>query len=274
MQNVFPPQSRDIFPAADTATGTAMQRETILLITSTIAPAPGTSDLKITDPAARLVEYCKAFDFYLGLLEAGVVGRIVYADNSGHPLDALAALAAARGLSSRVEFLSFRAEPMTQYGRFYLEMRLIDTAFRLSQVLDREKEQVIWKVTGRYLVQNLARIIRTAPAGFDLYVNCRDRPVRKLDFYVVGFRSRSYGDLMGRDLDRYRVERPSGEILLREQIDHGDFPGRKIVPRLRVTPMVTAGRRGNDGASYWDAKGIAKYVARRVASRIAPWLWV
>lgn len=252
-----------------------MQRpETILLITSTIAPAPGTFALTVTDPAQRLAEYCAAFRFYLGLLDRGLVDSIVYADNSGHPLDALQAIAAGRGLSDRVEFLSFRSDTPPQNSRYYLEMRLIETAFARSERLDPGRDQTVWKVTGRYLVQNIARIIATAPAEADLYVNCRDHPVHTLDFFLVAFRAPRFAALLLGDLDRYRVREPAGEILLRQKIDAGAFAGLRVVPRFRVTPRVTAGRRGSDGARYAGARGTANYLLRSAVNALLPRLWI
>jgi hypothetical protein len=252
-----------------------MQRtDTILLITSTIAPAPDTFALKVIDPVSRLAEYCTALRFYLNLLDRGLVDHIVYADNSGHPLTELQAIVDQRGHAARVEFLSFGSTADSRYGRYFLEMNLIDTAFGLSKILSTKTDQVIWKVTGRYVVQNIARIIATAPRGFDLYVNCRNRPMRFLDFYLVAFRSRTYPQLLGREIEAYRATGLSGEIILRNRIDDGTFGGMKIVPRFRTPPRLTAGRRGYDGAEYSGAKESLKYLARSLANRLLPWLWI
>lgn len=252
----------------------AAQRPVILLITSTIAPASGALLLKVTDPVSRLAEYCAALDTYLALLDRGLVDHIVYADNSGYPLDALQAIVGRRGHAERVEFLSFRSGDDPQAGRYYLEMQLIDTAFRISQVLDVDQDQRIWKVTGRYIIGNIARIIATAPPEFDLYVNCRNYPMRFLDFYIVAFGSQTYPRLLGRDIGLYTAGELSGEIILRERIDAGVFEGMAIIPRFRQPPRLTAGRRGYDGASYASGKEMVKYMIRRVACTVTPWLWL
>jgi hypothetical protein len=249
------------------------RRRVILLITSTIAPAAGTTLLKVTDPVSRLAEYCAAFSAYIDLLDRGVVDHIVYADNSGHPLDELKAIARDRGHMDSLEFLSFRAEENPTSGRYYLEMRLIDTVFQISDVLSVDLDQTVWKVTGRYIVGNISQIITSAPPVFDLYVNCRNYPMRFLDFFLVGFRSHTYPRLLGRDIDLYKTSSLSGEIILRNQIDAGAFQGFTIIPRFRKPPKLTAGRRGYDGASYASKKEVAKYAVRRVARVLTPWLW-
>ena len=252
----------------------ARHRSDVLLITSTIAPAADVFLLSVKDPASRLDEYCAALEVYLGLLDRGLVERIVYADNSGRPLDRLAAIAARRGHADQVEFVSFTAEPGAAHSRYYLEMRLIETAFRLSTVLRTAGDRRIWKVTGRYIVGNIAEIITTAPEAFDLYVNCRNHPERLLDFFVVAFRSRSFHDLLGRDLEDFSARNPPGERVLRDKIDAGVFAGMTIVPRLVVTPNLTGGRRGWDGAAYGARRGRLRYLARVLANRIVPGLWV
>ena len=251
-----------------------MRKRRVLLITSTIAPTRGGVGLRVTDVRSRLDEYRQAFAFYVQLLAKGTVDRIVYADNSGHPLDDLRAIAEGAGQSAHVEFLSLRSCAEPSWGRYGQEMDLIDAVFQRSGVIGVDSDALIWKITGRYVVANIARIIEDAPETFDLYVNCRNLPMRFLDFFLVAFQAGAYKRILARDPTIYRSGSLSGEIVLRRRIDEGGFSDSVIVPRFRHVPRVTGGRRGSDGGSYSSLRESAKYVVRRLGRVLAPWVWI
>lgn len=244
----------------------------ILLATSTIAPKSDTFLLKVIDPADRLAQYEKALRFYLGLINVGVIQEIVYADNSGYPLDTLQAIAAESGHGDRVEFISYTATLDPNNSRYYLEVHLINEAMQRSKRLAAaDPETVIWKVTGRYLLANAAAIIRSYPPEADLYINLRNRPYETLDFYFVGFRQGSYHQHIGRDFADFAGTQ-NGEDVLRRKIDAG-FEGVQVAPRFRVTPRLK-GIRGFDGSKYGGLSDTTKYYARRVTNRLLPGLWI
>ena len=251
-----------------------MPEKRVLLITSTIAPKRGNVGLKVVDAESRLGEYCHAFAFYVQLLAKGTVDHIVYADNSGHTLDDLRAIAAKAGQSERVEFLTLSSGADPSWGRYGQEMDLIDRVFDRSGVIGADSDALIWKITGRYVVANIARIIEDAPKTFDLYVNCRNRPTRFLDFFLVAFQARAYPRIFGRDPAIYRAGSLSGEIVLRRRIDEGGFADSVIVQRFRHVPRLVAGRRGYDGGSFRAPREVAKYLVRRAARIFAPWVWI
>jgi hypothetical protein len=246
--------------------------QNILLVTSTIQPATGTFMLKVVDAQTRLAQYRDAFDVYLGMLAGGVFDRIVYMDNSGYPLDTLRRQAAARGQADRVEFLSYTQTLPAENSRYYLEMDLIDHAMRMSAVLHADPEAVIWKVTGRYIVSNAAKIVKSWPDGADLYINLRNHPYKTLDFYFFGFRCGSYGDHIGRDRADFAGTR-NGEDILREKIDDQTFGQTRVVKRLRHTPRLL-GIRGFDGARYGGWKDRMKYELRRLSNTVVPGFWI
>lgn len=243
-----------------------------LFMTATIAPAANTYLLKVTDPRERLDQYKESLGFYVSQLKAGVFDRIVFVDNSGRPLDELEEVADAAGASSQVEFVSYQSSIEPIYSRFYLEMNLIVQAMARSAFLRSDSCEVIWKVTGRYIVRNIAGIVRNRPPAFDLYVNMRNFPERALDFYLVAFPRAQFEAHLGRDIDSYESVR-HGEIILREKIETGEFGDMKIVKRFTRTPRLL-GVRGFDGARYGGAADTAKYLIRAAANRTCPWLWI
>lgn len=244
----------------------------ILLMTSTIAPKAGTFALKRADPADRLADYVKALAFYASETRRGVFDALVYADNSGHSLGALREAVAKIGVSDKVEFVSYEADVPAEFSRYYLEANLLVEAMNRSAVLREAGAAAIWKVTGRYIVENVGEIVRTQPADFDLYLNLRNNPERVVDFFLAAFRRDAFWKTIGRDLEEYR-SKEAGEKILRRKIDGGAFGSLKIVPRLARTPKVF-GVRGFDGASYGGLKHQAKFYLRAAANRALPWLWI
>jgi hypothetical protein len=137
----------------------------ILLLTSTIRPKANQPQLKLADPAERLKDYRKALEFYVRLVEAGTLDKIVYADNSGEDLRCLSSHFPA----DRIEWISnYDLDYDSSYHRGYGEFRLVDHAFSSSRTLaSLAPEDRVWKVTGRYIVKNLSTVMALSPRRFD-----------------------------------------------------------------------------------------------------------
>ncbi|MEM8772098.1 MAG: hypothetical protein AAGD92_10660 [Pseudomonadota bacterium] len=249
-----------------------MTTNNILVLTSTIAPQSGVHALARANPEDRLADYLKALDFYLPLLAAGIFHRAAYIDNSGHSLDAIAEKAEALGVADRLELVSYASDIPPNYSRYYLEANLLLEGFRRSKTLAEAGDSALWKVTGRYIVKNLARIIATQPDNFDLYLNLRNLPYRVVDFYLIGAKPSALKALLSYELESYR-SKEDGEVLLRQKIDSGAFDQLKISPRMRATPQLS-GVRGFDSAVYDSPQNALKHKLRSAANMIAPWLWI
>ncbi|HWJ69896.1 MAG TPA: hypothetical protein VNS79_07610 [Sphingobium sp.] len=239
-------------------------------MTSTIAPAVGAFLLRHNDPHKRLEDYREAMSFYVSLLQADIVDQLVYADNSGHDLAALRQIALEAGVLDRCEFISFHTPAVADVSRYYLEINLLNEAIARSQFLAQDDVD-IWKVTGRYLIPNAARIIQRAPAA-DLYINCRNRPEWTIDFFIVRFTKAVFRTLLFARIEEFRTIR-TGEDILRERIDAFRDPDLKIIPRFNETPRVV-GTRGYDGARYEGPKGFAKYLLRSWSNKLLPQVWI
>jgi hypothetical protein len=164
----------------------------ILLMTATVTPhnAP---NLARTDPAARLKDYDDALGFYLGLIDRPLHG-IVFVENSDSDVTTLRQLVASRGLTERVEFLcNYGVHLYSEKGRAHGEFKLLDYAMTTSiMVLEAGVNHVVWKITGRYMVKNLASIIASAPRAFDAYVDMKDHPRRWMDMRLMAWTSTGY----------------------------------------------------------------------------------
>ena len=242
----------------------------ILLMTSTIAPARDTFLLNHSDAKSRLEDYKEALAFYSVLIKDKIIDKIVYADNSGYDLADIRQIASDVGILDQCEFVSFNTPAVPNVNRYYLEINLVNEAFEKSQFLALD-DAVIWKVTGRYIIPNVAEIIQRAPAA-DLYINFRNRPERTLDFFIVRFTRKAFEKLLFNQVEDFKNIR-TGEDILRERLDALQGSDLVIIRRFNETPRVV-GKRGYDGARYESRAGYAKYVLRVWANKLLPQVWI
>ncbi len=153
----------------------------VLLLTACIAPKPGIANqLRRNDPGTRLRDYAAGLRFWMEYPDDRIRG-IVFADNSGQPLDALRALVNAHNPAGRpVEFHAFdhpAPVPNLSYG--------FNEAFLVSETIDQSAllaESVHFgKVTGRYRFPDLSRLLNRLPSDYRAAVDttgCRPWPWR------------------------------------------------------------------------------------------------
>jgi len=252
----------------------------VLLMTATIIPKRGVPNLVRTDPDVRRRDYEEAFRFYASLLGTSL-DFIIFAENSGADLGSLERLAQEIGVGGRVEFLSFDglAYP-PEYDRGYGEFLLVDYAMQNSRILqenDTGSDLLIWKVTGRYRIDNLARMISRRPETFELYCNFRNHSRRVVDMYLMAWTRRGYDLFLKGVYQKLNVTLPNvapgthPEELLRNILD-GNLKLGKVVRRFAVTPRVS-GVRGGDNKGY-GTDNLWKYRLRNASRQLLPWLWI
>jgi hypothetical protein len=247
----------------------------ILLLTATVTPPRGSPLLARTDPAVRRRDYEAALAFYLKLL-GGCLDYIVFAENSNSDISSLRVLAERSGWGDRVEFIVFDGlDHPPACGRGYGEFKLVDYAMRHSRTIaEMQGAATVWKVTGRYIVRNLGLIIQRSPDSFDLYCNCRNRPLRWVDMYLqawseAGYRRVIRGRYPELNEDGAKV---SAEVRFRDWVDAAP-PAVTVARRFTVTPLVE-GARGLDNQSYSWGNQLWKYYLRSALRSTVPWLWV
>jgi hypothetical protein len=246
----------------------------IALITSTIAPDPGVIGLQRANARDRLDDYIKGLTFYCQCLSQNVFQKLVYVDNSGYRLDELMEIAKDWKVSSHVEFISYKSDVSPKNGRFYLELNLINHAIKTSAFLNENNDDVIWKVTGRYLIKNVRSILQQCQKlpRCDLYVNCRNYPSAWADFYLVGFNAAAYRMVFSANLQMYEGDN-NGEAILRSYLDSEAISNLKILRRLPSVPRII-GVRGYDGARYGGMVDSAKFFARSAFNAVLPGFWI
>lgn len=221
-------------------------KQNIILLTSTIQPKPNQPDLLLVDPQIRLQDYTRALKFYSEQLKNGVVQKIVFVDNSSYDL---AELQKQFGHPD-IEFISFYGLDYDEsYHRGYGEFQLIDYAFLNSQVLSHlDDESVVWKISGRYIVKNLACVVNASPKSFDLYVTTRKRWV---EMSVMAWRKKGYQNVIKGLCEHFKGGFPP-EIILADILKSKTPKDIKILFAFVWQPYLVA-RKGTD-ASYYDGK--------------------
>jgi hypothetical protein len=225
----------------------------ILLLTSTIKPKSDQPQLKLTDPQSRLEDYRNALAFYSNALKEGTIDRIVFVDNSGYDLKSLKESFP----STQIEWLSFYGlDYPPAYHRGYGEFALIDYAFANSDTLRAlSPDDVIWKVTGRYIVKNLKRVICYAPKQFNLYCDIKKHWV---DMGVMAWRFAGYKQLIEGVSENFKTEM-APELILARLIREQSKSGGIVTTFLWLPLMI--GRRGTDGGHFQGKFTYLKFLA-------------
>ena len=255
----------------------------ILLLSATVTPPSQVPNLVLTDPQIRLFDYERALAFYQSLIGKGV-DYIVLAENSNADISRLRELVNRSGLSNRVELISFYGlDYPSSYGKGYGEFKLVDYAMSNSRILNAAKpEVVIWKVTGRYVVKNLAQIIRQRPRQFDIYCNFRlgltksiPKPslLRWMDLFLLAWTAAGYDSVIKNIYPDLRADHHGeAEVRFRELLEQAS-PHVNVVNRYTTVPFID-GFRGFDGQNYSQGLNLWKYYSRCVAQRLMPWAWL
>ena len=250
----------------------------ILLLTATVRPPEGAIGLARTDVDLRKQDYLEAMRFYLGEIERGTFQKIVLVDNSNTPLDFLQELVDARGAGDRVELIRYDGlDYPPEAGRTYGEFKLVDEAYQLSRVLQAAgDEDVVWKITGRYTVHNIGKLVSRRPPQSDLYCNARTIPSRYLDLYCIAWNGRGYRKFIQGIYPRLGVSDttvPGENLFFGLLFDRQADLDIEVKPRFNVTPFVT-GIRGFTNTGFNVGSDRRKFYLRVALRRVAPWIWV
>ncbi len=242
----------------------------ILLMTATITP-DNARNLARTDPATRLKDYDEALGFYLGLIDRPLHG-IVFVENSDSDVTTLRQLVASRGLTDRVEFLcNYGVHLYSEKGRAHGEFKLLDYGMTASRmVIAAGMSHVVWKITGRYRVNNLASMIASAPRDFDAYVDMKDHPRPWMDMRLMAWTSPGYDRIFRGVADD--LDTRTHEMHMRDYVPKR-AQGARLVPRFTKEPFID-GVRGWDNGNYSKGKELLKCYVRSAGRVFAPWYWI
>lgn len=256
-----------------------------LLLTACIAPKPAIAALlHRSDPEIRLRDYAESLRFWLNLRDPRV-GAIVFADNSGYPLDTLRAIADAetRPGSPTVEFHSFdypAPSPLFSYG--HPEMLLVNETLDRSLAIARLPYFV--KVTGRYRFPDFSRLLDHLPVDYQVAVDSTGAALwpfsKKTNFishFALGFFRRDfYREHLGDIPNRMRPAPPWNRMQFVEPMIYDTLyplrhrPGVIMRWPHNCEPLGV----GANGHDYRDRRRRAVAFVRAVARKITPRWWI
>lgn len=258
-----------------------MKIKNILLLTATITPKTGVPNLKRTNPEQRLNDYAKALEFYVTQIDQCCDG-ILFVENSNSDISKLKRIAEVQNKADKVEFIVFDGlDYPPHYDRGYGEFKLLDYGMTHSSLLKEAVADkiVVWKFTGRYIIQNIAQVISRQPKQFDLYCNCRNYPKHWVDTYFMAWTPQGYETCLRDVYHRLKTNVPgipkgiAAEELLRSWLDQRFVKEHaNVVRRFRVTPALE-GIRGADNSGY-ASDNLWKYYFRSAISKLIPWVWI
>jgi hypothetical protein len=137
-------------------------------------------------------------------------------------------------------------------------------------VMEAGMNHVVWKITGRYMVKNLASIIASAPRGFDAYVDMKDHPRRWMDMRLMAWTSPGYDRIFRGVADD--LDSRTHEIHMRDYLPKR-AQGARLVPRFAKEPLID-GVRGWDNGNYSKGRELLKCYVRSAGRVLAPWYWM
>ncbi len=248
---------------------------TVLLLTASVNPnnMPGA----VSSPSGRLSDYVKAFSFYVRNFPR--IGKIVFADNSGWPLDAVREAGLDNPHRKKLEFLSMDENSYPrEFGKGFGEHKLISAALEHSSLI--RGSGYVAKMTGRIFLINMDKLLDRIAPSVDISCDLRDHAFYELlglpfcgrycdtrfivfrpDFFMEHLRGLAsdhrHGNF-GLEVNYYKVIKPlevSDKVSCRFQIE----------PRFR-------GLAGHGNKNYSGAKEIAKQTARGITRRFFPGL--
>ena len=246
----------------------------ILLLTATVTPPQDAAQLQRVDPVLRMQDYAAALEFYLKQMKRGVLSSVVFSDNSNSDLKVLCELVEKYNLVGQVEFISFDGlDYPPAYGRGFGEFKMVDYVMSNSRLIrEAGLSANVWKITGRYILENIEDVIRSKPPGAQFYCNCRNLPKYWIDLYVLCWNINYYEQFVrGAYLDlREDERRGSAEPAFRRRLE-SKINTLPIVKRFATVPLLQ-GYRGLDNKNYREM-GV-KLLMRRLALILMPWLWI
>jgi hypothetical protein len=112
----------------------------------------------------------------------------------------------------------------------------------------------VWKVTGRYIVENLRNVIRFAPKEFDLYCATNGRWT---EMSVMAWTRQGHAKLLLGVWELFTTGM-APELILAPRLAHSTRADCRIISVFSWPPLIV-GRRGTDGANFTGWKSRWKF---------------
>lgn len=141
-----------------------MRNDTFLLLNAAIQVKTTDATLR-NDSAVRLNDYKQALKKWL--TKQSLVTSIVFAENTGYPLDDLKRIVKDNNpYNKEVEFISFVAPQEQLFDKGYAELHIIKYALENSEIAKRCEYFI--QASGRIFVPNIDLFVVSLPESFDV----------------------------------------------------------------------------------------------------------
>ena len=253
---------------------------TALLLTACIAPGDAAAPhLVRVDPRVRMNDYAVSLSRWLRL-KCAAIDTIVFADNSGYPLDFLEPVIKEHNAFGRtVELLSTNDNVIPEgmhYG--YAELGIMDHAIEHSSL---SKFTRFAKVTGRLFFPDLPRLLDRLPDNLQVAVDARSQPFvlhrKRMPFITTQlliFSRDFYCSVMK---GRRREMGPETGIAYVENLLFSTLTPLEGTPGVLLRFPVNAEPVGVNAHWGKDYRGVGPWVRsliRAAGRRIAPNVWI
>ena len=256
-----------------------------LVMTAAIDPK-GMGGLSVNDVKERAGQYLGTLRFYL---ENTAVERIVFAENSGYPLDGFRELVE-KYPQKQVELLSCNLNDYPRkLGKSYGELRVMDHVADNSRLV--AEAGGFFKVTGRFPILNIGKLLAEAEKRQPWELFCDNKDHRIYDWLRNGWTGHACDTrFFGVALDFYKTHfhgRESElddsrnrliEFMFFETAKKAEAASERVVRRFRTEPEY-AGRAGHVQTAllqvndYSGTVAKAKRRIRQLGRWLAPWFW-
>lgn len=246
----------------------------ILVLTATVTPPHDAAQLQRVDPLLRLQDYATALEFYLKQMKLGVISSIIFSDNSNSDLKMLRDLVGKFDANDQVEFIPFEGlDYPPSFGRGYGEFKMLDYVMEHSRIIREAGSNAnVWKITGRYVLENIGKVVGSKPASVEFYCNCRNIPKYWIDLYVLCWTKHYYEECIKGIYMKLREDAGAGsaEPAFRKVLELKNSP-LSVAKRFAIVPILQ-GYRGFDNRNYKEMG--FKLFLRRLALVLVPWVWI
>lgn len=250
-------------------------KSSVILMTATLRPP--TDAVRRADHDLRLQDYLSALAFYLDR-PFETADRILFVDNSGAGVDAVAEAVRDRVHDKLVEVVSFAGnDHPVALGKAYGEFKLIDQGLALSSIVGND--DWLWKVTGRLKLLNLDTLHRRVGGkGYDLVCDLHRFPLvgsgrlrgnRYMDLRAFGVRRTAY-DAAYRGTWQHV---PVFDAFAMFDITRAAGRHLRVLPRFPIEPMLQ-GISGRHLRDYSSPAQRWKSAVRGMLRRVAPMVWI
>ena len=243
----------------------------LVVMTATITPAEGVTLVR-ADPAVRKQDYLRALRFWLDQRDPRL-GKILFLENSGAPLDDFEVLA--DGSGKPVEFISVPPTPIPAGLHYdYAEVKMLEYGLARSELW--KDSSIMIKATGRLRFPGIAELLDRLPGDLEIAVDCRNRG--RLFGGKRGFVPTQLF-LVGKEFYHSHIETcyermtPTDylELLIYDELNALPKSRRRVL-RWPVS-VEPEGFAAHTSKQYNSPGRRAVVLVRKVLRTVAPWYW-